>query len=148
MSSVKENIIKIKVLAALIEVNFLKNNWRSMNWRLYIQMLAVMETKSTSPNMVFKLDSILECSLNMLLKVAGKCLSLWQHNHNHGYFLYKMSKWGWVNCGNRQHLLSTYPGLKSSFRCLNGVHVSLASEASLSALEFFFHKFDIAVMVQ
>ena len=31
MSSVKENIIKIKVLAALIGVNILKNNWRSMN---------------------------------------------------------------------------------------------------------------------
>ena len=36
MSSVKENIIKIKVLAALIGVNILKNNWRSMNWRIIV----------------------------------------------------------------------------------------------------------------
>ena len=34
MSSVKENIRKIKVLAALIGGNILKNNWRSMNWRI------------------------------------------------------------------------------------------------------------------
>ena len=36
MSSVKENIIKIKVLAALIGVNILKNNWRWMNWRIIV----------------------------------------------------------------------------------------------------------------
>ena len=43
MSSVKENIIKIKVLAALIGVNILKNNWRSMNWRIIVSNGRVSE---------------------------------------------------------------------------------------------------------
>ena len=40
MSSVKENIIKIKVLAG---VNILKNNWRSMNWRIIVSIGRVSE---------------------------------------------------------------------------------------------------------
>ena len=43
MSSVNENIIKIKVLAALIGVNILKNNWRSMNWRIIVSNGRVSE---------------------------------------------------------------------------------------------------------
>ena len=43
MSSVKENIIKIKVLAALIGVNILKNNWRSVNWRIIVSNGRVSE---------------------------------------------------------------------------------------------------------
>ena len=43
MSSVKENIIKIKVLAALIGVNILKNNWRSMNWLIIVSNGRVSE---------------------------------------------------------------------------------------------------------
>ena len=45
MSSVKENIIKIKVLAALIGVNILKNNWRSMKWRIIVSNGRVSEDK-------------------------------------------------------------------------------------------------------
>ena len=43
MSSVKENIIKIKVLAALIGVNILKHNWRSMNWWIIVSNGRVSE---------------------------------------------------------------------------------------------------------
>ena len=43
MSSVKENIFKIKVLAAVIGVNILKNNWRSMNWRIIVNNGRVSE---------------------------------------------------------------------------------------------------------
>ena len=45
MSSVKENIIKIKVLAALIRVNILKHHWRSMNWRIIVSNGRVSEAK-------------------------------------------------------------------------------------------------------
>ena len=43
MSSVKENIRKIKVLAALIAVNILKHNWRSMNWWIIVSNGRVSE---------------------------------------------------------------------------------------------------------
>ena len=52
MSSVKENIRKIKVLAALIAVNILKHNWRSMNWWIIVSNGRVSEEKyyiSSSP---------------------------------------------------------------------------------------------------
>ena len=45
MSSVKEHIIKRKVLAALIRVNILKNNWRSKNWRIIVSNGRVSEEK-------------------------------------------------------------------------------------------------------
>ena len=45
MSSVKENSSKIKVLAALIGVNILKHNWRSMNWWIIVSNGRVSEEK-------------------------------------------------------------------------------------------------------
>ena len=48
VSSVKENIIKIKFLAALIGVNILKNNRRSVNWRIIVSNGRVSEAASFS----------------------------------------------------------------------------------------------------